>query len=74
MIRPLLELASEPVSAVLERLEIRPDDVDEVVMVGGTTRMPQVRDMVREVMGKGRLNVEIDPDLTVAWGCASIID
>lgn len=43
-------------------------------MVGGTTRMPQIRELVRLEMGKERLNTHIDPDLTVAYGAASVID
>ena len=36
--------------------------------------MPQIRELVRLEMGKERLNTHIDPDLTVAYGAASVID
>lgn len=63
-----------PVQRLLKDLSMERDEVDEVVMVGGTTRMPQVRKLVRSEMGKKRLNTHIDPDLTVAYGAASVID
>ena len=43
-------------------------------MVGGTTRMPNIRAMVREELDVEELNTHIDPDLTVAYGAASVID
>ena len=43
-------------------------------MVGGTTRMPHIRELVKQELGIEKLNVEIDPDLTVAYGAASVID
>jgi hypothetical protein len=36
--------------------------------------MPQVRKLIRDNMGISKLNTEIDPDVTVAYGCASVID
>ncbi|KAL7529333.1 hypothetical protein ACHAWF_002940 [Thalassiosira exigua] len=63
-----------PVRRLLEDLTLQREEIDEVVMVGGTTRMPQIRELVRVELGKERLNVEIDPDLTVAYGAASVID
>lgn len=50
-----------------------PDDVDEVVLVGGTTRIPRVKQQLREFFGKP-LNDHIDPDITVAYGAASVLD
>ena len=43
-------------------------------MVGGTTRMPQIRELVREELGMEPLNIDIDPDLMVAYGAASVVD
>ena len=63
-----------PVRRILRDLNLEIHEIDEVVMVGGSTRMPKIRDMVREELGVERLNVEIDPDLTVAYGAASVID
>jgi molecular chaperone DnaK (HSP70) len=63
-----------PIRRLLKDLDLKSDDIDEVVMVGGTTQMPQIRDMVQAELGVENLNTSIDPDLTVAYGAASVID
>jgi molecular chaperone DnaK (HSP70) len=63
-----------PIQRILKDLNLKKEEIDEVVMVGGTTRMPQIRELVRLELGKERLNTHIDPDLTVAYGAASVID
>ncbi|GMH91927.1 hypothetical protein TrVE_jg981 [Triparma verrucosa] len=70
----LFSRSAAPIHDVLEKLELQPEDIDEVVMVGGTSRMPKIRELVKEVLKKEKLNVEIDPDVTVAFGCAEVID
>mmetsp|Transcript_124 Transcript_124/g.313 ORF Transcript_124/g.313 Transcript_124/m.313 type:complete len:199 (-) Transcript_124:37-633(-) len=70
----LYERAVLPVQRLLFDLSLDTSEVDEVVMVGGTTRMPQIRRLVREAMGVSALNTHIDPDITVAYGAASVID
>lgn len=61
-----------PVSRLLDRLDLTVGDVDEVVMVGGMTRTPRVRELLKEHLGVDRLNVEIDPDVVVAYGAATV--
>mmetsp|Transcript_26997 Transcript_26997/g.59989 ORF Transcript_26997/g.59989 Transcript_26997/m.59989 type:complete len:645 (-) Transcript_26997:807-2741(-) len=63
-----------PIQRILNDLNLKTDEIDEVVMVGGTTRMPKIRDLVRQELGVESLNTHIDPDLTVAYGAASVID
>jgi len=63
-----------PIQRLLKELALSAEDIDEVVMVGGTTRMPQIRQLVKEELRIEELNTHIDPDLTVAYGAASIID
>lgn len=63
-----------PIQRLLEDLNLKTDEIDEVVMVGGTTRMPKIRDMVQKELEIKSLNTHIDPDLTVAYGAASVID
>jgi molecular chaperone DnaK (HSP70) len=71
---PLLERSLLPIRRLMADLNLAPDDIDEVVMVGGTTRMPQIRNLVRQEFATARLNTHIDPDITVAYGAASVID
>ncbi len=63
-----------PIQRLLQDLNLRKEEIDEVVMVGGTTRMPQIRELVRKELDKEKLNTHIDPDLTVAYGAASVLD
>eukprot|EP00814_Leptocylindrus_danicus_P001176 CAMPEP_0116020508 /NCGR_PEP_ID=MMETSP0321-20121206/9838_1 /TAXON_ID=163516 /ORGANISM="Leptocylindrus danicus var. danicus, Strain B650" /LENGTH=524 /DNA_ID=CAMNT_0003491211 /DNA_START=51 /DNA_END=1625 /DNA_ORIENTATION=+ len=63
-----------PIRRVLDALELQPDEIDEVVMVGGSSRMPTIREVVKEELRVSSLNTHIDPDITVAYGCASVID
>lgn len=72
--QPLYQRSVLPVTRLLYDLGLHRDEIDEVVMVGGTTRMPQIRDLVKEAMGVESLNTHIDPDITVAYGAASVVD
>ncbi|KAL3916075.1 MAG: hypothetical protein SGARI_008043 [Bacillariaceae sp.] len=70
----LFDRAVLPVTRLLDDLTLQPDDMDEIVMVGGTTRMPQIRTLVGQAFSNAELNTHIDPDITVAYGAASVID
>lgn len=71
----LFERALAPVRQVLEDQVMTPDDVHDVVLVGGTSRMPQVRQLLRDFFGEEKqLHTDIDPDITVAYGAANIVD
>lgn len=74
MVQTLYNRSLLPIQRLLKDLGLRKDEIDEVVMVGGTTRMPQIRELVRIELEKDKLNTHIDPDLTVAYGAASVID
>mmetsp|Transcript_1538 Transcript_1538/g.3304 ORF Transcript_1538/g.3304 Transcript_1538/m.3304 type:complete len:438 (+) Transcript_1538:86-1399(+) len=69
----LFERSMLPVQRLLDSLEMSRDNIDEIVLVGGTTRIPHVKQQLREYFGK-ELNDKIDPDVTVAWGAASVLD
>jgi molecular chaperone DnaK (HSP70) len=73
-VQPLFERAVLPIRKLLKDLTLEPKDIHEVVMVGGTTRMPQIRELVKKEMQTESLNTHIDPDITVAYGAASVID
>lgn len=74
LVQPLYDRAVQPVLRLLKDLGLQPADVDEVVLVGGTTRMPRIRKLVKEILNTSELNTHIDPDITVAYGAASVID
>jgi stress 70 chaperone-associated protein len=56
-----------PIDLVLHEAGIPRDEVDEIVLVGGSTRVPRVRQMIGEYFGR-TLNMEVDPDLAVVTG------
>ena len=65
----LFERALWPVQQVLEISGYEASEVDEVVLVGGTTRVPFIRRMMRDFFNK-EPNWRVDPDQAVAWGTA----
>ncbi len=65
----LVERIKEPVNRVLQDAKIKASDLDEVVLVGGSTRMPMVQELVREMTGK-EPNKSVNPDEVVALGAA----
>ena len=69
LVGKLIERTRGPVLKALEDAELRPSDVDEVVLVGGQTRMPAVVDMVRKLFGK-EPHKGVNPDEVVAIGAA----
>jgi molecular chaperone DnaK (HSP70) len=69
LIRPLVERTLGPVRQALSDAGLEPGDVDEVVLVGGSTRIPLVRRMVAELFGRTP-HSELNPDEVVAIGAA----
>ncbi len=67
--QPLMERLQRPVGRVLRDAELEPDQVGDVILVGGATRMPIVRDFVREFFHKEPLCTH-NPDEVVALGAA----
>jgi molecular chaperone DnaK len=65
----LTERCRKPVMEALEGARVSPSDIDEVVLVGGSTRMPAVQQLVRTIFGKDP-NKSINPDEVVAVGAA----
>lgn len=65
----LVEQSMLPVQAALEDARLKPENVDEVVLVGGMTRMPAVQQAVRELFGR-EPHKKVNPDEVVAVGAA----
>ncbi len=69
LIEPLVERCRGPVLRALEDAKLAPRDIDEVVLVGGSTRVPMVQRLVRDIFGK-EPNRSLNPDEVVAIGAA----
>lgn len=65
----LIERSLGPVRSALKDASLKPEDIKEVVMVGGMTRMPAVQDAVRKLFGK-EPHKGVNPDEVVAIGAA----
>lgn len=70
MTRDLLERTKAPFKKVIDDAGIRLSQIDHVVMVGGSTRMPAVTDVVKEMTGGREPNKGVNPDEVVAVGAA----
>ena len=69
LVGDLIENTIEPVKQALADAGLEPRDIDEVVLVGGQTRMPAVVEKVKELFGK-EPNKSVNPDEVVAIGAA----
>lgn len=69
MIRDLVDRTMEIVKRALEDAKLRPQDIDDVVLVGGSTRIPLVQQRIREFFGK-EPHKGVNPDEVVAVGAA----
>src|SRR6188768_1322499 len=69
LIRPLVERTIRPVRQALADAGLEPAEVDEAVLVGGSTRVPFVRRIVSELFGRTP-HAELNPDEVVALGAA----
>lgn len=58
-----------PIERVLKEGHLQKDEVDEIVLVGGSTRIPRIRQVIRDYFGK-EPNTSVDPDLAVVTGVA----
>ena len=65
----LIERSLEPCRRALKDAKLKPEDVDEVVLVGGMTRMPAVQEAVRKLFGR-EPHKGVNPDEVVAIGAA----
>jgi molecular chaperone DnaK len=66
----LVERTREPVQQAMADAKLTANDIDEVILVGGATRMPSVQTMVRRLTGGKDPNMTVNPDEVVALGAA----
>jgi len=69
LICPVVDRTMGPVKRALADAHLKPADMDEVVLVGGTTRTPLIRRTVEEFFGR-KPHIELNPDEVVALGAA----
>ena len=70
LIDPLVERCRRPVEQALRDAKLSPKDIDEVVLVGGSTRVPKVVDFVRQQFGGKEPHKGVNPDEVVSVGAA----
>jgi len=69
LVAPLIDRTKEPMKKALKDAGVDAKDIAEIVMVGGQTRMPRVREVVKEFFGKDP-HIGVNPDEVVAMGAA----
>jgi molecular chaperone DnaK len=70
LINPLVEKTRQPVIDALKDAKLKPEQIDEVVLVGGSTRVPMVSRLVKELFKGKEPNRTVNPDEVVAIGAA----
>jgi molecular chaperone DnaK len=65
----LMERVKRPFNQALDDAKVKANEVDEIIMVGGSSRMPQVQELVKKLTGK-EPNRSVNPDEVVAIGAA----
>jgi molecular chaperone DnaK len=69
LVEALIERTAEPCRIAIKDAGVKISDVDDVILVGGQTRMPKVQDKVKEIFGKDPRK-DVNPDEAVAVGAA----
>ena len=69
LVEPLLKRLMPPVEQAIKDAGLEKGAIDEIVLVGGSTRIPKVQEMVKEFFGK-EPNKTVNPDEVVAFGAA----
>ena len=69
LVEDLIDRLAKPVEKALKDADMKPSDIDEIVLVGGMTRMPAVVEKVKKIFGKDPLK-GVNPDEVVAVGAA----
>jgi molecular chaperone DnaK len=70
MVASLVESTLEPVSRALKDCDLKPNDIDRILLVGGSTRIPAVQRAIQTFFGGRELDRSVNPDEAVAMGAA----
>jgi molecular chaperone DnaK len=69
LIQPLVDRTIDPCKSALKNAKMTVNDIDEIILVGGTTRIPMIQDAVKQYFGK-EPSKGVNPDEVVALGAA----
>jgi heat shock protein 1/8 len=67
---PIFKRTIEPINRLLNDAKMSKSDIDEIVLVGGSTRIPRVQELLSDYFGGKSLNKSLNPDEAVAYGAA----
>jgi molecular chaperone DnaK len=70
LIHDVVQRCTKPVEQALDDAKLTASDIDELVLVGGSTRIPMVQDLVKKLTGGKQPNMSVNPDEVVAVGAA----
>jgi molecular chaperone DnaK len=70
LVAPLVATTMEPVQQTLQDCDLDPDDIDRIILVGGSTRIPAVQEAVKAFFGGKTPDRSVNPDEAVALGAA----
>lgn len=68
--KPMFNLCMETVKKVLKDSKLKMQDIEDIVLVGGSTRIPKIQSMLSEMFDNKTLNRSVNPDEAVAFGAA----
>jgi len=69
LVEPLIQRTIKPCESALKNAGLKPSDIDEIILVGGSTRIPAIQDAVKKFFGK-EPSKGVNPDEVVALGAA----
>jgi endoplasmic reticulum chaperone BiP len=67
----LFKKTMKPVAQVLKDAEVKKTEIDDIVLVGGATRIPKIQQLLEEYFSGKKVNKDINPDEAVAYGAAT---
>ena len=67
---PIFKRTIEPINRLLSDAKMSKNDIDEIVLVGGTTRIPRIQELLSQYFNGKKLNKSLNPDEAVAYGAA----
>ena len=67
---PIFKRTIDPIAKVLQDAKISKSEVDEIVLVGGSTRIPKIQELISNFFNGKQLNKSLNPDEAVAYGAA----